>query len=111
MSPLADRRSRSRYEVVGVLRGTLEVSEPARVRNISRTGALIETSTPIPVGAIQAVQITLEGHSSRITSRVRHITLIGQPPEPTYAIGLEFLSPPEAVTLSVTNLIAEAQAE
>ena len=111
MSPLADRRTRSRYEVIGVLRGTLEVSEPARVKNISRTGALIETATPIPVGSIQSVQITLEGHSSRITSRVRHITQIGQPPAPTYAIGVEFVSPPEALTISVTNLIAESHAE
>ncbi len=109
MSLLADRRTRMRYEVVGVLRGTLEISEPARVMNISGDGALIETSAAIAVGSTQSMQMTLDGRSSRVTSRVRHVTPIGQPPKTDYAVGLEFLCPPEALTVSVANLIAEAQ--
>src|SRR5689334_9665414 len=103
MSPLADRRARLRYEVVGVLRGTLEMSEPVRVQNISGDGALIETSSRIPVGALQSLQMTLDGHSTRITSRVRHVTPIGPPPQARYAIGVEFVSPPDILNVSLAN--------
>jgi hypothetical protein len=109
MSLLADRRTRMRYEVVGVLRGTLEMSEPVRVQNISGDGALIETATPVPVGATPSIQMTLDGQSARITSRVRHVTPLGQPPQTRYAVGVEFVSPPEALAVSVANLIAEGQ--
>lgn len=109
MSLLADRRTRMRYEVVGVLRGTLEISQPARVRNISGDGALIETSAALVVGMLQSIQMTLDGRSSRITSRVRHVTPIGQPPKTTYAVGVEFQSPPEALAASLANMTADAQ--
>lgn len=108
MSPLADRRARLRYEVVGVLRGTLEMSETVRVQNISSTGALIETATPVAVGAVQSIQMTLDGQSSRINSRVRHVTPLGHAPKTRYAVGVEFVSPPEALTASVAGLIADA---
>jgi len=107
MSLLADRRARMRYEVVGVLRGTLEVSAPARVKNISGEGALVETSASVAVGSLQAIQMTLDGRFARVTSRVRHVTPIGQSPKGEYAVGLEFVCPPEALTVSVANLIAE----
>ena len=109
MSPLADRRARVRYEVVGVLRGTLELAEPARVLNISSTGALVETPGPIPVGTLQALQMTIDGQTARLNGRVRRTVKIGQPPNESHAIGVEFLSPPEIFTISVANLIAEAQ--
>jgi PilZ domain-containing protein len=111
MSPLADRRTRLRYEVVGVLRGTLEMFETVRVQNISGDGALIETSTPVAVGATQSIQMTLDGQSARVTSRVRHVTAIGQSPKQIYAVGVEFVSPPDTLTASVASLIADVERE
>jgi hypothetical protein len=109
MTLLADRRTRLRYEVVGVLRGTLEISEPARVTNISGDGALIETAVPLTVGSLQSLQVTLMGRCSRVTSRVRHVTQIGGPRQNEFAVGVEFLSPPDTLTACVANLIAEIQ--
>lgn len=109
MSPLADRRRRIRYEVVGVLRGTLEMAETVRVHNISGGGALIETTTPVRVGATQSIQMTIEGRTPRVTSRVRHVTPVDQSPEPRYAVGVEFVSPPEALTSSVAGLISDGE--
>jgi hypothetical protein len=111
MSLLADRRTRMRYEVVGVLRGTLEITAPARVVNISGDGALIQTPAPVIVGSTQSIQMMLDGRSARITSRVRHVTSIGQPPKGEFAVGLEFVCPPEALTVSLANLIGEAQVD
>jgi hypothetical protein len=109
MSLLADRRTSIRYEVVGVLRGTLEISEPARVTNISGDGALIETAAPLKVGSLQSIKVTLFGRCSRVTARIRHVTPMGHPRESEFAVGIQFLSPPEALTASVATLIADIQ--
>jgi hypothetical protein len=111
MNSLADRRTRMRYEVVGALRGTLEMSELVRIQNISSDGALIETSTPVPVGATQSIQMTLDGHSARVISRVRHVTPMGRTPTTRYAVGVEFVSHSDALASSVTNLIAERKSD
>ena len=50
---LGDRRSRVRLEVVGALWATLELTEPARVVNISREGALITSPVPMPPESVQ----------------------------------------------------------
>lgn len=111
MSPFADRRTRMRYEVVGMLRGTLEMAEIVRVQNLSEAGALIETSSPVPIGATQSIQMVLDGHSERVTSKVRHVTAIGQPTKPRYAVGVEFVSPPEGLAQSVASLLADIEPE
>ncbi len=111
MSPLADRRAHLRYEVVGVLRGTLELSEAVGVQNISGSGVLIETSIPVTVGTTQAIQMTLDGRSARVLSRVRHVTAVGQTPAPRYAVGLEFVSQSDALSASLANLIADRKTE
>ena len=111
MRPLGDRRARLRYELVGTLRGTLELSEPARLMNISGSGALLETSRPIPVGSTQTVSVALDGSMVRANARICHLSEIGQQPERRYLIGVEFLSPPEALTASVAHLIAEAHGD
>jgi hypothetical protein len=109
MSSLADRRAGVRSEVVGRLRGTLEIAQPALIVNISSTGALIETSMPAPVGSLRSLRLTVEGQSVRIETCVRCVTRIGQAPQALYAIGVEFVSPSESVTALVASLIAEAQ--
>jgi hypothetical protein len=100
-----------RYEVVGLLRGTLEMAETVRVQNISTDGALIETSKPVEVGATQSIQMTLDGQVARLTSKVRHVTPLDQLPEPRYAVGVEFVSPPQALAVSVAALTADAEGD
>jgi hypothetical protein len=109
VSPLADRRSRLRYEVVGVLRGTLELSIPVRLQNISGDGALLESAAPIAVGATQSIQISVAGQTTRVTSCVRHVTLIGQSPETRYAVGVEFVSPSDVLQSTVASLAGRAR--
>jgi hypothetical protein len=93
-----------RYEVIGTLRGTLEVSDTARVVNLSDRGALVETSKALAVGAHQTICVTLDGHMMRLTARVRHLTEIGGDPKRRYSIGVEFISPPDALAVSVGRL-------
>jgi hypothetical protein len=81
-------------DVVGVLLGTLDVSEPARVLDLSASGALLESSQPIAIDSTQVVYFTIGSEEIRVDARVRHIRphdADASGPQ-RYLIGLEFVS-------------------
>ena len=87
-----------RFEVVGSLWGTLEVSRQARVVNISRSGALLASPVPAALDSIQTVKLMVEGHEVKVTGRVRHLKRVTSPDDgPHYRLGLEFLEAPTAL--------------
>jgi hypothetical protein len=95
---LGDRRARVRLEVVGALWATLELSEPARVVNISKDGALITSPVPMPPDSVQPLHLKLHGHDINVDARVRHVRRVSGPDEPIrYLVGVEFLSIPPAL--------------
>ena len=104
MRPLGDRRARVRLEVVGVLWGSLEVTPTARVLNISRTGALIESPLGVPLESIQSVRFTVGGEAVTVDARVRHLRRVPNAETPEYLVGIEFLSTPEALLNSIERL-------
>ena len=91
-----------RFEVVGTLRGTLVVMEPATVVNISATGALLHTSSPVPLGSVQTLQVSIDGQPTRVTARVKRAAPLDDPPG-MYAIGVEFLP----VSAPIAHSLAE----
>ena len=104
MRPLGDRRARVRLEVVGVLWGTLEATPSARVLNISRTGALIESPQSVPLESIQSVRFTVAGEAITVDARVRHLRRSASTEVPEYLVGVEFLSMPDALLKSIERL-------
>jgi hypothetical protein len=95
---LGDRRSRVRLEVVGALWATLELTEPARVVNISKDGALLTSPVAMPPESIQPLHLKLEGQEVIVDARVRHVRRVSGPDEPIrYLVGVEFLSVPPAL--------------
>jgi hypothetical protein len=106
--PLGDRRARVRFEVLGTLRGTLELTESARVVNISVQGALIESNAKVALGSLHELQLTLDGHLARVASRVCRLEQVSGPGgSPLYLVGLEFLSPPSTLADSIRMLAGE----
>jgi len=103
MRPLGDRRTRVRLEVLGTLRGTLELNEPARVLNISAHGALIETSVRVAVGSFQELQLKIDSRTTRVAGRVRRLEQVQPSETGKYLIGLEFLSPSPSFTDSLEH--------
>ena len=109
--PLGDRRSRVRYEVVGPLWGLLELSETARIRNVSRAGALIETPFPAALASTHSLKLLVDGEPVNVSARVRHVRPVEPDASPAspgegvrYLIGLEFISPPDSILRSVDHL-------
>src|SRR5436190_12892569 len=99
---MTDRRLQPRYDVVGALWGVLELTEEARIVNISATGALVGSPVPAALDSTQAIRVGVGGHGVTVEARVRHVR-----PEPGigaeshYLIGVEFISPPLSVLRAV----------
>jgi hypothetical protein len=111
MRPLGDRRLLLRFEVVGSLHGTLELSEPARVLNLSTGGALIRTALLLRVGSVQTIHLNVAGRTTRVAGLVRRLTPIeSEAGQAAYSVGLEFVSPSPAAAASLEELL-EAQGE
>jgi hypothetical protein len=105
MRPLGDRRAHLRLEVVGSLWGTLELSEPASVLNISPSGVLIESPIPAAPDSIQPVVLIVDGEEVTVDTQVRHIRrVVPESDPPHYLIGLEFVSPPARLIQSIEQL-------
>lgn len=113
MKPLTDRRLRERFDVVGAMWGLLELSEPARIQNVSTTGALIDSPHPSALDSTLALRVMIDGQPVRLDGLVRHVQRTETETETNrgrYLIGLEFSSPPESVIQSIEQLGAELSA-
>ena len=111
MKPLTDRRLRERFDVVGAMWGLLELSEPARIQNVSTTGALIDSPHPSALDSTLAVRVMIDGQPVRLDGLVRHVQKTeSETNRGRYLIGLEFSSPPESVIQSIEQLGAELSA-
>jgi len=105
MKPQTDRRLNERFDVVGTMWVQLELTDSARVRNASTTGALVEAPRPSALGSVLEMVVMIDGHQVRVDGRVRHAyRLEDASDEGRYLIGLEFSFPPESVIESIEHL-------
>jgi len=105
MTVLGDRRRRPRFEILGALWGTLDLNEPARVIDISSSGALIESTEPASVRSTQFVRIVVAGTEIATEAYVRHIRPVAeQGTRPRHLIGLELVSPPASLQHVIEEL-------
>jgi hypothetical protein len=105
MKPLGDRRIRARFDVIGALWGLLELTESAHVVNISTTGALVESSSPVAVDSTQSIHLTLDDRSIAVDARVRHLRrVVSADGLQRFLVGLEFVAPPLHLLNSIDRL-------
>ena len=112
MKPMADRRHGERFDVVGALWGQLELTESAQIRNVSTTGALIDSPLPAALNSSQPLRLVVDGHEVKVDAHVRHVRRVSaERAAPRYLIGLEFSSPPVSVVQSIEQLGANLSSE
>ena len=89
---LADRRLATRFEVVGELWGSVQSLEPLQICNLAPEGALVESTTPLPVGSVQPLRLVRGTRATEIRAAVRHLSPVYlQGGGRRYRVGLEFL--------------------
>ena len=109
---MSDRRGQPRFDVIGSLWGVLELEEEARLRNVSASGVLLDSSVPMALDSTQEIRLEVDGQDVTVEARVRHVSLqSGDAMEPRYVIGLEFVEPPLSVLQSIEQLGANVTLE
>jgi len=88
---IGDRRVKPRFEIVGDLWGSVEISASLAVVNLGRGGALIESDAPLVAESVHAVLVAAADESHEVTLRVRHSTPGDGPGPRRYLTGGEFV--------------------
>ena len=105
---LAERRSATRFEIVGELWASAEALETLRVCNLAPEGALVESAIPLPVGSVQPIRMTQGAQSTELRAAVRHLSPVyPDGTERRYRIGLEFLSVDENAAGCIGSVMDE----
>ncbi len=102
MAEQPSRRRHDRFDIVGALWGLLEVGERVRIRNISATGALLESPQKNAVGSTIAMRVMADGRAVTLEGYVRQVRPVDSGQNPgRFLLGVEFLSPPESVIRAI----------
>lgn len=105
---LADRRTTTRFEIVGELWGSVQALEPLRVFNLAPEGALVESVAPLPVGSIQPIRLVQGTQTTEVRAAVRHLSPVYvQGGGRRYRVGLEFLNVNEQAAAWIGSLMEE----
>jgi hypothetical protein len=104
--PDAPKRTSERVPIQGTLRGQIMVFEPLLVRDVSATGATIETSFPMHINSLHDVRLSLGDASVVLKGRVAHSRVSEIDRDVlTYRTGLEFIDPPAPVRAVITSCL------
>jgi hypothetical protein len=88
---IGDRRVTPRFEIVGDLWGSVDVSASLTVVNLGRGGALLESPVPFAPESVHSVVAVTHEESHEVTLRVRHSTAGHQHGQRKYLVGVEFV--------------------
>ena len=109
MRSFGDRRSRIRFEAFGQFWGTFDAGDSVRVHDLTRYGALVESSQPFAVESIQRICLVIDDQPVFAAARIRHSRPIVDARGPRYLIGMEFLTESITFTDAVERLIARRE--
>lgn len=106
---IGDRRAKPRFEIVGDLWASVDVTTSMIVHNVGRSGALLECAQALALDSTHWVTAVTNGQPHLVQIRVRHSTpVVNVANEPRYLIGVEFLRLSPAVLDFITRAMAGA---
>jgi PilZ domain len=106
MPPLGDRRSWARFEVVGALSGSLEVTARAPIVNINHYGMLVSAPVAPPIDSRLILRLVLGQHHVSVDARVRHTRPASAEAGSTYLVGFEFLSSSPSLESAIDGIVS-----
>lgn len=88
----ADHRDAPRLDLLGTLPGEVSVLAPIAIRDISRTGVLVESAYPLLIGSAHDMRLHLGSRSVVVRARVARCEIADIGHESVrYNAGLEFI--------------------
>lgn len=93
-----DTRDTDRVVILGELQGEIMVFERLQVKELGRTGALVETRFPVHLNSLHDLRLTLGSRSIVLKGRVTHCQISEVDRDiVTYQSGLEFVDPTDRI--------------
>ena len=112
LRPDDEKRDAERIEILGELHGEVMVFQPLAIREISPTGAQVETIFSLHVDSLHDIRLTLGDRSIVLKGRVAHCSISEVEQEVvTYRSGLEFVEPSERVGAVISEFIKSIRAQ
>ena len=107
-----EKRDGERIEILGELHGEVMVFQPLSIKEISLTGAQVETAFSLHVDSLHDLRLTLGDRSVVLKGRVAHCSISEVDQEiVTYRSGLEFVEPSERVCDVISEFISTIRAQ
>jgi hypothetical protein len=108
IDPAADGIQRAqRVPILGEAHGEVTVFQPVIIKEISRTGANVQTAFPLHLNSLHDFRLTLGERSVIVKGRVVHCSIADVEQEGVlYRSGIEFVEPSERVDVAISSFIA-----
>ena len=105
-----NRRTADRVDLSGGLSGEVYVAQTVLITQISRTGMQLESTFPLPLGALHDFRLTLESQSVIVKGRVAHARISEVDRDTlTYLSGIEFIEMSPAVEAAISRYVDSLQ--
>ena len=109
--PDRDKRDAERVPMLGELHGEVMVYQPMLVREVSRTGATVETRFPLQIDSLHDIRLALGDRSVVVKSRVVHSHVSDMDQDTVvYRTGLEFIEPSPPVVAALVEFLESVKA-
>ena len=106
-----DKRDTERVVILGELQAEIMMFEPMLIKDISRTGATVDTRFPLQLNSLHDVRLTLGDASVILKGRVVHSRISDVDQDiVTYRSGLEFVEPSDRVAVVIAQFLDEVKA-
>jgi hypothetical protein len=93
-----NRRETERIQILGALPGDATVHQSINVKELSRSGAQIETTFPLQLNSLHEFRLALGSQSVIVRGRVVHCSIQDIDPDSViYRAGVEFIDMPRWV--------------
>ena len=108
----ANKRGAERVEILGNLQGEIMVFQRLTIKEISRTGANIETAFALHLDSLHDVRLTLGERAVVVKARVVHCRIADMDQGGVvYRSGVEFVEPPEHTRQVISEFIDSLREE
>jgi hypothetical protein len=103
---MSNQRDAERLPILGELRGEIMVLEPMLIRELSRTGATIETRFALHLNSLHDLRLTLGDRPVVVKGRVVHCRISDVDQDAvTYVTGVEFAEPSERIVTAIGDFL------
>ena len=103
-----DRRSGTRFEIIGRLPSTVDTVTPVIMRNLSRGGALFEAHWRLPVNSRHTVRLDSAAGPADVQIEVRSVRHApGANDGPRFLLGVEFVDPDHTLLEIIDGLVSQ----